>query len=272
MISSTQLVITADDFGADLAINEAVEAAHRRGTLSCASLMIGQSAAADAIARARALPNLGVGLHLTLVFGKPLLPVQEVPLLCDTAGMLLDDLPRAGARWFFNATARQQMLAEIKAQFTAFAATGLPLDHVNAHNHMHLHPSVLPHVVQLAKALGCRWIRLPYEPGGMPLIARPWLTWMRHFLRRHDMRHNDRVIGLNSSGQLNEQLLITALAALPPAIVELYSHPATHHSPHFAAQMPDYNPVAEYDALMSDAFKMHLHDRQLMPKRFADLL
>src|SRR5215469_9338832 len=59
-----RLIVCADDFGLDVAVNEAVEEAHRHGILSCASLMVAGPAAADALARARRLPTLGVGLHL----------------------------------------------------------------------------------------------------------------------------------------------------------------------------------------------------------------
>jgi chitin disaccharide deacetylase len=272
MNRTTQLVITADDFGADLAINEAVELAHIKGVLTSASLMVGQGAAADAVMRARGLPNLGVGLHLTLVCGAPTLPTAEVQLLCGADGMLLEDLPRAGARWFFNRRAHAQMLAEVEAQFAAFAATSLPLDHVDGHNHMHLHPSVLPHVVRLAKAQNCRWIRLPYEAGGMPLIARPWLAWMRRYLRQHGMRHNDRVVGLVSSGHVTGSMVHHAIAALPGGITELYMHPATKRSPHFAKEMPHYDPVGEYEALISEDIKALLTARKLTPKKFSDLI
>jgi chitin disaccharide deacetylase len=272
MTGSTQLVITADDFGADLAINEAVELAHRDGVLSCASLMIGQGGAADAVVRARSLPALGVGLHLTLVCGAPILPSADVALLCGEDGMLMEDLPRAGRRWFFNPRARQQLGAEIEAQFAAFAATGLRLDHVNAHNHMHLHPNVLPQVIRLAKAQNCKWIRLPYEPGGLPWIARPWLAWMRRTLQKAGMRHNDVVIGLVSSGQVTQNLVQSTLANMPPGIVELYMHPATRRSAHFAAQMPSYDPVGELSALVSTDTKRQLAALNITPRRFADLV
>ena len=74
-----RLVVTADDFGLALPVNAAVEAAHRRGLLTAASLMVTAPAAADAIERARRLPRLGVGLHLVLVDGKPALPPEELP-------------------------------------------------------------------------------------------------------------------------------------------------------------------------------------------------
>ena len=62
-----RLVVTADDFGLSLEVNEAVEQAHREGILTAASLMVSAPAAADAVARAKRLPSLRVGLHLVLV-------------------------------------------------------------------------------------------------------------------------------------------------------------------------------------------------------------
>ena len=65
------LIVTADDFGAALAVNEAVEIAHTQGILTAASLMVGGEAADDAVERARRLPGLGVGLHVVLADGRP---------------------------------------------------------------------------------------------------------------------------------------------------------------------------------------------------------
>ena len=64
-----RLIVCADDFGRDAAVNEAVETAHRDGILTCASLMVAAPAAADAVARARRLRQLRVGLHLVLIDG-----------------------------------------------------------------------------------------------------------------------------------------------------------------------------------------------------------
>ena len=74
-----QLIITADDFGAAKEVNEAVEQAHRGGILTAASLMVSAPAAADAVVRAKTMPNLRVGLHLTLVDDRPTLPSAIYP-------------------------------------------------------------------------------------------------------------------------------------------------------------------------------------------------
>src|SRR5713226_6684340 len=96
-----RLIVCADDFGRDVRVNEAVEAAHRGGILACASLMVGAPAAADAVARARRLPGLRVGLHLVLVDGVASLPPADIPALAGPDGRFDDNQVRAGLRYFF---------------------------------------------------------------------------------------------------------------------------------------------------------------------------
>jgi chitin disaccharide deacetylase len=68
------LIVTADDFGASLEVDEGVEMAHRCGILTAASLMVSGRDAADAVKRARLMPSLRIGLHVVLVEGRPMLP------------------------------------------------------------------------------------------------------------------------------------------------------------------------------------------------------
>src|SRR5580765_6566519 len=95
-----RLIVCADDFGRDIAINEAVEAGFRDGILSCASLMVAGPAAADAVERARRLPGLRVGLHLVLIDGSPVLPPEEIRGLVGADGRFGDNQIRAGLRYF----------------------------------------------------------------------------------------------------------------------------------------------------------------------------
>ena len=77
------LIVTADDFGLHGAVNDAVEQASRAGVLTTASLMVAAPAAADAIRRARKLPQLRVGLHLVLTDGCAMLAPDLIPALAD---------------------------------------------------------------------------------------------------------------------------------------------------------------------------------------------
>ncbi|MBV9968132.1 MAG: hopanoid biosynthesis-associated protein HpnK, partial [Alphaproteobacteria bacterium] len=163
-LAPRRLIVTADDFGRDIAVNEAVERAHRDGILSTTSLMVGAPAAADAVARARRQADLHVGLHLVLIDGDPVLPREELGSLVRCDGRFDDNPLRSGLRFCFRPKACRLLAAEIRAQFEAFRATGLALDHVNAHKHMHLHPTVARLVVEIGRDYGMRAIRIPSEP------------------------------------------------------------------------------------------------------------
>ena len=121
-------------------VNEGIERAHRDGALQAASLMVAAPAAADAVRRARANPSLRVGLHLVVIEGPSILPPEAIPDLTDATGTFPSDQLRLGIGYFFRPRIRRQLAAEIRAQFAAFAATGLRLDHANAHKHMQLSP------------------------------------------------------------------------------------------------------------------------------------
>ncbi len=168
-----RLVVTADDFGLSLEVNEAVEQAHREGILTAASLMVSAPAAADAVARAKRLPSLRVGLHLVLVEAWPTLPPAALPDLAGPDGLLRADMAKLGLDFARRPAARRQLAAEIEAQFEAYRATGLPLDHVNAHKHFHVHPLIAGAVLRIGRRYGMRAIRVPREPREILRRAEP---------------------------------------------------------------------------------------------------
>ena len=243
------VIVSADDFGLSAEVNEAVELAHRNGVLSAASLMVAAPGTEDAVARARALPSLRVGLHVVLVNGRPLLPASHVPALVDREGAFYSDLGRAGVQFFFNPGARRQLEAEIRAQFEAFAATGLPLDHVNAQNHMHVHPTVLSIILNVGEAYGMRAVRIPREPGDAALLM-PWLALMRWRLRRARMLTNDAVFGIRHSGHMTSPRVLEAIGDLPEGISEIYFHPATRAWPGIDPAIAHYDFAGELAALI----------------------
>ena len=245
------LIVTADDFGLHADVNAAVERAHRDGVLRAASLMVGAPAAADAVARARALPTLRVGLHLVLADGAATLPRAAIPALVDADGRFGSRMARDGMRFFFLPHVRRQLAAEIRAQFDAFAATGLPLDHVNTHKHFHLHPTVLSLILAIGRDYGLRAMRLPAEAGA-PLPLRPWLALLKRRLARAGVAHNDYVVGIADSGAMDEAALLAALRRLPArGVGEIYLHPALCSGAPIAASMRDYRHADELAALLS---------------------
>lgn len=226
-----RLILTADDFGIAPEVNEAVERAHREGVLRAASLMVGAPAAEDAIERARQLPDLAVGLHVVLVNGRPVLPPERVPDLVRSSGEFLSDLVAAGVQFFFRPGIRAQLAAEIRAQFERFAGTGLRLDHVDAQNHMHVHPTVFGLLLRIGREYGLQAVRIPREPlGGTRTIA-PWLALMRSRAARAGILCNDYVYGVNDVGALTERRVLQILDRLPDGVTEIFFHPAVESFP-----------------------------------------
>jgi len=247
------LIVTADDFGLHPSVNAAVARAHRDGILTAASLMVGAPAASDAIALAHALPGLRVGLHLVLADGSSVLPPRAIPDLVDAQGRFGTRLARDGVRFFCLPRVRRQLALEIRAQFEAFAATGLPLDHVNAHKHVHLHPTVLSLIVGIGREFGLRSVRLPRETGPpSPWWLRPWLALLEARLDAAGIAHNDYVTGIRQSGRFDEAALLDALCNLPTSgIGELYLHPALVSGAAIAPSMRGYRHADEFAALVS---------------------
>lgn len=220
------VIVTADDFGASLSVNDAVEIAHRDGILTAASLMVAGDAADDAVERALAMPSLGVGLHLVLVEGRPVLPPETIPDLVDVDGRFRTNMVRTALAIALKPAARRQLRAEITAQFDAFAATGLPLDHVNAHKHFHLHPMIADAVIDIGRRYGMKAVRAPVE-AGTPGIEHWWAARLQRRLRQEGLLVADQVVGLAWTGAFDTARMREALDALPPGLTEIYTHSAT---------------------------------------------
>ncbi len=268
---------TADDFGLSEAVNEGIERAHRHGVLDAASLMVAGAAAADAVARARRNPGLRVGLHLVVIEGPAVLPPSVIPDLVDARGWFPSDQLRLGVNYFFRLRVRRQLAAEIRAQFAAFAATGLPLGHADAHKHMHLHPTVGGMLVRIGQEFGLRMVRVPAEPPavmaacGVPATpgARALYAWsrlLRRQVRRAGMAAPDAVFGLAWTGHVTEDRLLRLIPHLPRGMNEIYVHPATGRDATLDALMPTYEHAAELAALCSPAVRATLARHGLAPR------
>ena len=280
-------IFTADDFGLDGAVNEAVEYTHRDGVLTSASLMVTAPAAADAIARAKRLPGLAVGLHLVLVLGEPALPKDEAAALLGRDGSFADSPAEAGVRYFFSPAARRTLAREIRAQFEAFRQTGLPLDHVDGHTHLHIHPTIFTLLLEIGREHGMKAMRVPYEnpaasarAAGKERLIRtaissafaPWARSMRRRLERAGVRSNDAQFGFHDTGRMTEALVLRQLEELEPGrVTEFYFHPATRKSDILRRQMPDYLNVEEFEALGSPRVREAMKRLDITPVAFRDL-
>ncbi len=257
------VTFSADDFGLTESVNQAIERAHKEGALQAASLMVAAPAAADAVRIAKANPTLKVGLHLVVIEGPATLPRHQIPLLTDQQNQFPSDQLALGLRYFFRPAVRRQLAREIEAQFQAFTATGLTLDHANAHKHMHLHPTVGAMMLSAGKRYGLTRIRVPAEPpavmkkcGTKPGLGDQalyqWTRLLRHQARTAGIATNDHCFGLAWSGHMTQARVRRLLDHLPDGETEIYFHPATGRDPTLDRLMPGYEHEAELEALLQD--------------------
>lgn len=227
--------------------------------------MVSAPAAEDAVNRAKALPDLKVGLHLVLSNGKSTLPAADIPALVDSEGNFESNQVNSGIKMFFNAEAKFQLEKEIRAQFEAFKATGLTLDHVNAHNHMHLHPTVFSLILTIGSEYGLTAIRIPNEPPlesiienkkdkfkryAQSLFFKPFISSMKKQCDVRNIKYNDTIFGLYDSGHMNIDKLIRILPHIEEGVTEIYLHPATERWDGIDPAANDYEFEAEYKALI----------------------
>ena len=275
------MIVTADDFGLAPEVNAAVETAHKSGILTAASLMIGAPAAADALDRSRRMPALKVGLHIVLTDGYPVSPASRLPNLVDRSGRFRSDMGRASVRIFVDPMARRQVAEEITAQFDAFVATGLPLDHVDCHKHWHLHPTIAGLIFDIGQRYGMTALRVPSEPVRvLKLVEKQtssklsWVTstsaaLLRARVQRRRLFAADRVFGLAWSGAMTETRVAGLLAHLPDGLTEFYFHPATSNS--FSGAVPGYRYADELAALVAPRIVSAARGRDIRLIGYSDL-
>ena len=227
--------------------------------------MVSAPAVEDAVNRAKSLTDLKVGLHLVLSNGKATLPASDIPALVNNNGEFSTNQVSSGIKMFFNAEAKYQLEKEIRAQFEAFKATGLTLDHVNAHNHMHLHPTVFSLILTIGSEYSLSAIRIPNEPPldsiiddkkekliryAKWLFFKPFVSSMKKQCSIRGIKYNDTIYGLHDSGHMNIDKLIRILPHIEEGVTEIYTHPATERWDEIDPAANDYEFEAEYKALI----------------------
>jgi len=244
-----RLIVNGDDFGLTDGVNRAIAELHGQGVLTSTTLMARAAATDQAVAMARQTPTLGVGCHVVLVDGEPVLsPRQEISHLADpihgrfrpALGEFLLWLHGLGSR----AASLEQRMAEIEAETAAQIALlqhrGVRLTHIDTHKHTHMFPAVLRPVLRAARAAGIGAVRNPFEPAwslratvGAPTLRRMQVGLLRRRLEpgfrrmvaEEGFATTDGAIGVLATGTLDAVTVGALLSRLPPGIWELVSHP-----------------------------------------------
>jgi hopanoid biosynthesis associated protein HpnK len=269
-----RLIVNGDDFGSSHGANNAIIRAHREGILTSTSLMVNGNAADHAVRLARENKTLGVGIHVTLVCGKSTLKPSETYGLVNQHFEFSDSPMVAGFKYFFDRRLRPSLRQEIDAQFQEFRITGIPLDHLNGHCNMHMHPTIFSIVKRHTHDWGVRAIRVTDDPlllslrvGAGQFLYRIFhsvvfsrlAARMRPALDRRGIVHVDRVFGLLQNGRITEKYLLRLLEELRPGDYELYAHP------------DDQKHAEETEALCSPRVRQRIDELGIKLVRYQDL-
>ncbi len=280
------LIVNGDDFGLSAQVNAGILHAHRNGILTNTSLMVAALAWEEAVEIARSTASLGVGLHLTLVQGRAVLPPRLLPSLIDSAGNFSHNPTLAGLRYFFSRRARNEVRAECRAQIERFLETGLPLSHVDGHVNIHMHPVVLDALLELSEEYRIPAIRLTREDVGCSLrldssqaLRKRWEAFVFSHLAQEaekklhqaGIRYPDYLFGLHQSGGLDERYLLGLLPQLRDGVTELYCHPSFLPCPEVQRWTPTYRRDAELDALTSAAVRNAIATQAIQLVNYRDL-
>lgn len=239
----SRLIVNADDFGLTAGVNRAILELHRAGMLTSTTLMAAAMAAKEATAIALATPSLGVGCHVVLVDGDPVLPPEAIPSLIDKrTGRLHATLGAFLERLMTGRINADEIEAEAAAQIALLQSKVIKLTHVDTHKHVHMFPAVLRPVLRAARAADIGAIRNPFEPAWSVRVtpAAPWKRRMqvsalrlleptfRRMVAKAGLATTDGALGVLATGTLDAATVAFLLAHLPEGTWELVTHPGVN--------------------------------------------
>lgn len=279
------LIVNADDFGLHTEINKGIIKGYQEGFITSTSLMCSAPAFDDAVALARNNPDLGIGIHLTLVGSVPsVLPKEEILSLVDEAGLFPENYVVFAKKFYTGQIKMVQLEKELRAQIEKALATGLKITHVDSHQHTHVLPGMAGLVVKLCKEYKIKYIRIPQEgyffsggfAGGLGRkIGRAGLSFCACLARMQaksaGLIYPDHFFGMLAGGNLNATLVRNILSALPEGVSEIMTHPGLNKQEldkHFTW---NYHWEDELNAFLSEQNKKLLEQEKIVLKNFGGL-
>ena len=276
------IIINADDFGRHAEINRAVEEGLVHGCLRSATVMPGGAAFAGAIDIARRHEALGLGVHFTLVDGHPILPPEEIPSLVGSEGDFLPDHTALLKRYLKGGINLEEVRRELAAQLQKVEATGIPISHVDSHQHMHTLPGIIDIVLDLAARAGIRAVRTPLTPlcagafGGLgQLVGRLGLSTLARLAackaHRRGLLTPDNFAGIVAGEAVSEGELLHLIAHLPQGTTEVMMHPGMKNDVLQEDSGWQHDFEAELAAILSPRVGEALRKAEVEPVNFRHL-
>jgi predicted glycoside hydrolase/deacetylase ChbG (UPF0249 family) len=208
--------------------------------LTSTTLMTRAAATDEAIEIALHTPSLGVGCHVVLVDGDPVVASGEIPTLADAhTGRFQPTLGAFLKRMLADRIRSSEIESETAAQIQQLEQHGLRLTHIDTHKHTHMFPGVLRPVLRAARAAGICAVRNPFEPvwsqratPAAPLtrrlevrVLRQLEPAFRRIVAEEGFTTTDGAMGVLATGTLDAGTVTSLLRMMPAGTWELVTHP-----------------------------------------------
>jgi len=260
-----RLIINADDFGLTPGVTRGILDAHLNGIVTSTSAMMNSPHVSESLAQAiKVAPNLGMGVHLVLTWGKPLLKPEKVPTLVDDSGNFYRFPRISGHLGDFNLN---DVRNEWQAQVEAFITTGRKPDHLDSHHHIsYRDPKLFTVMLDLAQKYGLP-VRFPCKPEDSSYEIESQL----HLLGHHSVRFPQSCITAFYDEGVSIANLCTIISGVPDGVSELMCHPG--YADRELMEGSSYTKARETELriLTSKDVKACIEENRVSLARFSDL-
>lgn len=240
-----QLIVNADDFGMTQANTIGILVGHSQGIITSTTCMMNMPYAEFALKQAKKFPQLGVGVHLVLTVGRPL--VEGAQSYTDQNGDFIRPKDYPDGKPHAN---QDELYREWKTQIDKFIEiAGHKPTHIDSHHHVHL----LPWHLDVTKRLA-----LEYD---LPIRQREQVLDTYPYIPVYDQMYND-----DANYQYFTQILSSYHGPL-----EFMCHPA--YLDQRLYDMSSYNlpRIKELELLTSPEIKTFIQENHIKLINFSDL-
>jgi chitin disaccharide deacetylase len=274
---TVRLIVNADDYGHTEGVSRGIREAHLGGIVTSTTAMMNMPGVEKALQQSgRDCPRLGVGVHLVLTTGKPLLAASEVAALVNTGG---DFLGEEGLVSQIASIDLDQVRLEWTAQVEKFVAiTGRPPDHLDSHHHAHyFSPGLCRVFLELAQKYHCA-VRFPTQAVGLDILgdfspddAREYDAQNRELMHNYAIPSPEHFFKAFYDDTCTLDFLLDALAALPEGATEMMCHPGYADAELFAGSSYAIQRQRELALLTHEKVRETINARQIEMITFGDL-
>ena len=255
------LIVNADDFGMTSGVSHGVLDAHRRGIVTSTSVLANGRVLTDFVPHLLDTPTLGLGAHLAVVGeDPPVLAAAEIPTLVGRDGHFALTWKTFLARAVTNRVDPDHVRLEFTAQLDRLLGFGLPIAHLDAHQHLQLWPSIAKILLTLGTQSRIGAVRVPRARStnvtgiGVSILARRLARQANEL----GICFTQDSVGIATAGHIDGHILTEFLATTArrrPTSIELTVHPGRAEDPDRARYRWGYEWEQELAALTAPGVK-----------------